>query len=118
MDVDPIVRRYRVVDSFADCHRAWRQDRGGVVLRRESDPGAALVGGVLGSNLGRGGYREEYVPSRVYEVERCHDRPVERWQEQVVGYSVSYVFEGREYRIQLPYDPGRRLRVDYAGRPF
>ena len=145
VDVDPLYDRVRVVDSVQDCHRSVQRERGGVVLRRESDPGATIVGGVLGavvgSNLagrydrgigtvagalvggaignevGSRGYREEYIPSRAHEVERCYDRPVEHFQPRLVGFRVTYVHEGREFTAQLPYDPGRRLRVDDYGRP-
>lgn len=146
VDVDPLVDRVRVVEPYQECRRDWRQERGGVVMRRDSDPGAAIVGGVvgavighnlvsdrdrgvgtvagalvggaLGNELGARGYREEYVPPRAYEVERCRDRPVERWQERVVGYRVTYVYAGRQYTTRMAYDPGRSLRVDYSGRPF
>lgn len=146
IDVDPLIDRVRVVEPYQECRRDWRQERGGVVLRRDADPGAtivggvvgavighnlvadrdrgvgtvagALVGGAIGNELGTRGYREEYVPPRAYEVERCRNRPVEHWQERVVGYRVTYVFAGHPYTTRLPYDPGRRLRVDYTGRPI
>lgn len=146
IDVDPIVDHVRVVMPYQDCRRDWQHEPGGVVMRRNVDPGpailggiagavighnvvadrdrgfgtvaGAIVGGALGSSLGDRGYREEYVPPRRYAVERCAERPVERWQDRVVGYRVTYLMEGRTYTTQLPYDPGRRLRVDVVGRPF
>jgi uncharacterized protein YcfJ len=146
IDVDPIVERYRSVEPVRDCRVEPRYEDGRVVVRRRSDPGAtlvgglvgaiighnvvadgdrgagtvagALIGGALGNHLGSHGYREDYEEPRAYEVERCATRPVERVDERVVGYRVSYVYEGRRYTAQLPYDPGRRLRVDYAARPI
>lgn len=146
IDVDPLFDRVRVLDSVQDCQRSLRRDRGGVVLRRDSDPAATIVGGVIGAVVGsnvagrydRGigtvagalvggaighevgsrGYREEYIPPRAVEVERCYDRPVEYSQQRLVGYRVTYLHEGRPVIVRLPYDPGRRLHVDGYGRPI
>ena len=145
VDVDPVVERYRVVEPVRDCRVEQRYEEGGTVVRRRTDPGAvivgglvgaviglnvvsdrdrgagtlagALIGGAVGNQLGARGYREDYVEPRAYEVERCATRPVERVDERIVAYRVTYVDEGRRYTAQLPYDPGRRIRVDYASRP-
>ena len=146
IDVDPVVERYRNVEAARDCRVEPRYDEGRVVVRRRSDPGATLVGGLVGavighnvvsdrdrgfgtvagallggavgSQVGAHGYREDYEAPRAYEVERCATRPAERVEERVVAYRVTYVYEGRRYSTQLPYDPGRSLRVDYAARPI
>jgi uncharacterized protein YcfJ len=36
---------------------------------------------------------------------------------QLQGYEVHYVYGGREYTTQLPYDPGQRLRVNVDVQP-
>jgi uncharacterized protein YcfJ len=146
LDADPIVERYRSVEPVRDCRVEHGYEPGRVVVRRRSDPGTmlvggligavighnvvadgdrgagtvagALIGGALGNQLGSHGYREDYEEPRAYEAERCATHPVERVDERVVGYRVSYVYEGRRYTAQLPYDPGRSLRVDYAARPI
>jgi uncharacterized protein YcfJ len=59
----------------------------------------------------RGFDRDERY-ARVVDV----DPLVER--RRVVGYRVTYVFDGRQFTTLLDFDPGRRLRVDYTGRPF
>ncbi len=35
----------------------------------------------------------------------------ERFDERVAGYRVTYEYNGRRQVTQLPYDPGRYLRV-------
>jgi uncharacterized protein YcfJ len=54
------------------------------------------------------------VPSERIET---HCRTVQTSTDSVQGYNVRYVYEGREYVTTLPFDPGRRLRVDDNGRP-
>ena len=61
----------------------------------------ALIGGAVGSQVGAHGYREDYEAPRAYGVERCATRPVERVEERVVGYRVSYVYEGRRYAYRF-----------------
>ncbi|MEY4762731.1 MAG: hypothetical protein RLZZ200_2587 [Pseudomonadota bacterium] len=146
IDVDPIYDRVRVVETVPECRRSLQRERGGVVLHRDIDPAATIVGGVLGAVVGsnvasrydRGigtvagalvgsaignevgarGYREEYIPARTYETERCYERPVEYIQPRQLGFGVTYLFEGQQFRARLPYDPGRSLRVDGYGRPI
>ena len=144
--VEPLLRQVRVVEPARQCWREPRYEEGRVTERRTADPGATLVGGLLGAVLGHqiagredrgmgtvagavvGGalgsavgpqrLREDYEAPRAYAVERCATQDVERVREDVIGYRVSYVHDGRRYTTQLPYDPGERLRVDVSARPL
>ena len=77
--------------------------------------GAAL-GAVLGHEVARqGGGYDRYSRERV--VERCRTRHEVRYDERVVAYRVTYIYNGRQHVTRLPYDPGRRIRLDVDVHP-
>jgi uncharacterized protein YcfJ len=134
--VDPIVDRVRTSDPREVCddvpveHRIEDGNRAaGTVL-------GAIVGGVLGSTVGKGdGRRAATVAGAVVggavgnNVARSDDRyvnGVERHcrmvddgveQERVVAYDVQYRYRGDVYMSRLSYDPGDRLRVRISIEP-
>ncbi len=71
----------------------------------------AVIGGAIGNNTSRNdGYysrEQRYVPSR----EQCHMQT--RWQhsERLLGYDVTYRYQGVDYRTRTPQQPGSRIRV-------
>ena len=54
---------------------------------------------------------------RTVEREVCRTRYEERLDREIDGYRVTYRYNGRDYRTQLPYEPGERLRVRVAVDP-
>jgi uncharacterized protein YcfJ len=79
--------------------------------------GGALVGAVIGSELARNSDGRVYREPRVQEVERCRTHEEERFDERVRGYRVAYLYNGRRFVTELPYDPGPRLRVAVRVHP-
>ncbi len=71
----------------------------------------AVIGGAIGNNTSRNdGYysrEQRYVPSR----EQC--RTQTRWQhsERLLGYDVTYRYQGTDYRTRTQQQPGQRIRV-------
>jgi uncharacterized protein YcfJ len=80
---------------------------------------ATIAGAVLGAAIGNqvGSQRRDdygysdYRGDRGRSVERCQTRNEERYDERVRGYRVTYEYNGRRSVTEMPYDPGRRLRV-------
>jgi uncharacterized protein YcfJ len=131
--VEPLVERVRYTVPVEQC---WTEER--VRSGRTGDAGAALVGGAIGAifgnaigdgrgrtaatlggavigaavgnELSKSDSRRDRRP-RYEEVERCRTRYEERFDERVAGYRVTYEYNGRRQVTQLPYDPGRYLRV-------
>ena len=68
--------------------------------------GGAAVGNEVARRQGGGDPRA---------VERC--REVSDVRESVVGYDVTYRFQGREFNTRLPYDPGPDLPVQVTVAP-
>jgi uncharacterized protein YcfJ len=145
--VEPVIEVLRGWGGGQECRWGVRQQEqaGAVVVRRGPDPGAALVGGLIGAAIGHEAFErgdrglgtvagaviggaiggelgarrepEVYLAPRRYPEAHCEARPVEHWRRQVVGYRVTYWRDGRLFSTQLPYDPGPRLPGDFAFRP-
>lgn len=140
VDVDPIISRVRVAVPTQRCWNETRYEEGGYRTSSSNVNGATLVGGLLGAVVGnqfghgdgrraatvagaavgavignqaasRRGERGHYEEPYAYEVERCQTRHEQRLEERIEGYRVSYVYNGRRYTTQMPYDPGNRIRI-------
>lgn len=129
---EPIVRHVRVSTPQRECYT--EEVRQPVYKRGGGDPGATLVGGVIGgvvgNKLGHGRKgatiagtligaaignqstrkHEEYYEEVNY-VDRCEVRRSYHTEERVDGYRVSYRYKGEVYRTRMPYDPGKFIRV-------
>jgi uncharacterized protein YcfJ len=106
------------------------QDEQVSVQGQKSGAGAVMggiAGGALGNAIGNGGGRaaatvigllggailgdriEGGSPSRVETVRNCGIQTF--YENQTVAYDVVYEFAGRQYRTQMPQDPGRYVRL-------
>jgi len=84
--------------------------------------GGSLIGAAIGNTIGvhkaerRGEYRDsqyDHEYQRDYQpVQRCQVNYRDELAEQIDGYQVTYVYQGREYTTRMPYDPGQRVRVN------
>jgi uncharacterized protein YcfJ len=86
--------------------------------RHAATVGGAVLGAAVGNELGKNGGQREYREPRYEEVQRCSTRYEERFDERVAGYRVTYDYNGRRQVTQLPYDPGRYLRVSVDVHPL
>lgn len=99
-----------------------------VVQQPSSGGGAivgAIVGGLLGNTIGHGMGRAAATGLGVVagaavgdSVEgRGHPQAVQQcttqtsYENRTVGYNVQYEYAGKEYNVQLPYDPGQTIRL-------
>lgn len=141
VSVDPIVESYNEPVPSQQCWNepveyyepryayAPRQNRAGPAFL------GALIGGVLGNQVGGGSGRRAATVAgaviggtvgyhnpggRYYDAggrtvrtsqQRCETRTEYRRDERVVGYNVSYEYNGRVYRTQTDHHPGDRIRV-------
>jgi len=102
-----------------------------LVPGQKSGAGAAVgavAGGVIGSALGGGGRGngaaallgivggavigdrfEESGPTYVQEVQRCSVQNMV--ENRVAAYNVSYEFNGKQYTVQMPHDPGPTIAL-------
>lgn len=79
----------------------------------------AVLGAVLGHSIGRDIMRNrtqsEYVE---YEtVQRCNTVYEQHEEERLVGYQVTYLYNGEEYSIRTDSDPGDQIRIRVSVQP-
>ena len=89
------------------AHELTDGDRAGTIA-------GTLVGAFIGNRLSKnsGGYVDE-----VSYVDHCRTVRGYTTQEHVEGYRVTYRLRGQTYTTQMPYHPGRHLRVRVSVSP-
>ena len=76
--------------------------------RYGNDYDQAYEGGYLGAGGGYGRYET---------VSRCEVTQEYRNEEQIIGYDVSYKYNGHVYQTRMPYDPGKKIKVKVTVQP-
>lgn len=73
----------------------------------------ALLGASIGNDISRRNARHHYSE----QVEKCHTVTETIQEERVVGYRVSYRYQGRTYHTRTATDPGNTLKVRLSVTP-
>lgn len=137
---EPIYRSVRVSNPRQVCTEEPVTER--TVYRGGPDPGAvlvgALIGGVIGHQFGGGHGRDVATAAgafiganhaaynssgqRVVEREvvetRCERVRAARYEDELAGYDVTYRYHGRLYHTRTASDPGSRIRVRVDVSPY
>jgi uncharacterized protein YcfJ len=135
VSVKPIYREVEVSRPVRECweepvyHTEHRQHRsaGGMLA-------GGLLGGIVGHQFGKGHNRRvatavgtiigasighdavnshsghETTTVVGYE-EYCKTRHQVSYEEVLDGYDVTYRYRGKRYHIEMPYDPGKRIKM-------
>jgi len=101
-----------------------------VLVQQPSSGGGALVGaivgGLLGNTIGHGMGRAAATGVGVIagaavgdniEGRNAYAQPMQQcstqtyYENRAVGYNVQYEYAGKQYGVQLPYDPGPTIRL-------
>lgn len=98
----------------------------------------AIIGGVVGNQFGHGGGRAAATAVGMMggalvgnAAEAGNRQPAQAmapvcstqtaYENRTVGYNVTYEYAGKQYTVQMPYDPGPTIRVQVTpmapGRP-
>ena len=79
----------------------------------------AVLGAVLGRSIGRDIMRRnESASSGEYQtVQRCETVYQQHEEERLVGYQVTYLYNGEEYSVRTTTDPGDEIRVRVSVQP-
>ena len=79
----------------------------------------AVLGAVLGRSIGRDIMRRnESASSGEYQmVQRCETVYQQHEEGRLVGYQVTYLFNGEEYSVRTTTDPGDEIRVRVSIQP-
>lgn len=140
VDVDPIHEAVRVPTRQRECweEEAYHSD-GGDVRSGEGLIAGSIIGGVIGSQVGKGdGRKAATIVGTILGAAVGHDmakgsngaRPypttetrcqVKRdWYEEdrIVGYRVTYRYQGHTYTRRMERDPGRWVDVRVDVTPY
>lgn len=131
--VVPIVERVRVAVPYEDCrydNRRYPRDRhasatpiilGGIlgglvgnqIGRGNGNTAATIAGVVLGSSIANdmevNNHRRRGSYGRPVEI--CDTGYSYRYEEQIVGYHVTYYYRGRTYHTRSDHHPGAYITV-------
>lgn len=80
---------------------------------------ATVLGALIGASVGanRASKQQANTAEYVAYEQRCRTVQEHRTEQRLEGYDVSYRYGGQLYHTRLPYDPGRRLRVQVSVSP-
>lgn len=80
----------------------------------------AVVGAVLGHSVARDIMRQSRGPvvREVETVERCETVYRSREEERIVGYNVTYNYNGQDYTIRTDTDPGSEIQLRVSVEPI
>jgi len=78
-----------------------------------------VLGAMLGHSIGRDIIRESEQPeTREYQtVQQCETVYQEHEEERLVGYQVTYLYNGEEFSVRTDSDPGDEIRVRVSVEP-
>lgn len=79
----------------------------------------AVLGAVLGHSIGRDIIRSNDQDGiREYQtVQRCKTVYQQHTEERLVGYQVTYLYNGEEFSVRTDSDPGEEIRVRVSVEP-
>lgn len=76
-----------------------------------------LIGAAIGSDSSRRRYDDHGAERIARPVQRCETQYQAHQEERIDGYRVTYRYKGQKYVTEMPYDPGRKIRVRVDVRP-
>jgi len=77
--------------------------------------GATVAGAIIGGSIGNDVSRDN---NHSYEQHNaCYMKPVTWQEERIIGYQVVYRYNGQTFESRMPYDPGKRIRVQISVSP-
>lgn len=134
IEAEPVYRQVRVSNPVKEC---WDEPVQHTRRQHKSADGM-LAGGLLGGIIGHqiGGGRGKKLATAVGTIvgaqigheavnghdstsseqytqyqERCEVRHQVNYEEVIDGYRVTYKYRGDRYTINMPYDPGKRIKL-------
>ncbi|MCP4979189.1 MAG: glycine zipper 2TM domain-containing protein [Gammaproteobacteria bacterium] len=135
LEVQPIYREVQVSKPLRECwqepvyhtRRHEHKSAGGMLA-------GGLIGGIIGHQFGKGrgnkvatavgtligaqighdavnGHAQQHQDSVAGYEEHCQTRQQISYEEVVDGYDVTYRYRGQRYHLEMPYDPGKRIKM-------
>jgi uncharacterized protein YcfJ len=133
IEARPIYREVKVSTPVREC---WEEPVYHTRRQHKSASGmlvGGLLGGIIGHQIGSGNGNKiataagtligahighdavnghvEAERSVVGYEEHCKTRKRTSYEEVIDGYDVTYEYRGRRHRLEMPYDPGERIKI-------
>lgn len=129
-EVGKVLSAVQVIQQVAVPRQVCTQEQVAVQANKSGAGAAmgAIAGGVLGNQIGGGsgktaatmlgifggailGNNIEGAPApQTQTVQNCSTQNV--FENRVMGYNVTYEFNGKQYSVQLPRDPGPTIKLN------
>lgn len=140
-NVSPVYREVRVSNPVKEC---WQEPVTHTKVRHGSSSAGGtlaggIIGGVIGHQFGKGrgkklatavgtiigaqvghdanrGTQASHTRYTQYE-EFCEVQQHVSYEEVVDSYNVTYRYKGNRYQTNMPYDPGKRIKLKVSVEP-
>ena len=76
-----------------------------------------LIGAAIGNESARNRHGNAGVEQHSRPVEQCKTTYREHTEERIDSYRVTYRYNGQKYMTEMPYDPGKKLKIRIDVRP-
>jgi uncharacterized protein YcfJ len=135
-EVGRVISSVQVIQQVSVPRQVCMQEQV-AVQQNKSGAGAAMgaiAGGVLGNQIGGGSGKaaatalgifggailgnniEGAPPAQMQNVQNCTTQNI--FENRVTGYNVAYEFNGKQYNVQLPRDPGPTIKLNVTPAPY
>lgn len=127
----------RINEPRRECHIEYQTYEEHSYRNGNNTGGAflgAIVGGLVGSTVGKGNGKvaaaavgaatgavvgdrwndrgDRYTTTETRPVEAC--QMVDNYRQEVIGYDVTYRYQGKEFTTRMPHHPGEWVRVNVS----
>jgi len=144
INVKPVYRKIRVKEPVQECwsepvsysrrthanHALGNTIAGGIIggiIGNQIGGGrgkdlATAVGTVIGAQAGHNSARSHhdepaYDRRHTRYEERCETRHQVKYKKVIDSYRVSYRYKGKRYKTNMPYDPGKKIKLKISFEP-
>lgn len=83
--------------------------------RRSGTAIGAVLGGSIGHDIGK---KQGHRSVEYRDEQRCETRNVTHYEDRLMGYDVTYRYQGENYYTRMDRDPGKRLKVAVEVTPL
>jgi uncharacterized protein YcfJ len=135
-EVGKVISSIQVIQQVSVPRQVCTQEQVAVQANKSGAGAAmgAIAGGVLGNQVGGGsgkaaatalgifggaifGDKIEGAPApQTQTVQNCTTQTI--LENRVSGYNVTYEFNGKQYNVQLPRDPGPTIKLNVSPAPY
>ncbi len=86
--------------------------------RKRNKQAGTAIGAILGGSIGRDiSHKPQKYVTRYRDEQRCNTTTEISYDERVVGYDVTYRYNGQSYTTRMQREPGHSIKVKVAVTP-